>query len=113
MKWGGLWRMPTADEMNELLYSCIWEWTELNNTKGCLVYGIYSGNCIFIPDAGHYSDRYNNDKDLHIELWTSCLSLDLGDSGSAIYADTYRPFENMGINGGFRYSGRSIRPVCD
>lgn len=53
-KWGGKWRMPTYDEMEELIVKCSWEWIEQNGTNGYKVTGP-NGNHIFIPDASSYS----------------------------------------------------------
>ena len=111
VKWGGNWRIPTADELNELFNSCIWEWTEYHGTKGCLVYGIDSGNMIFIPEAGSYYGSHNNDTNNHILIWSSCLFE--SDDYYAYYGGTYRPYENSGIGGDFRDSGNTVRPVCD
>ncbi len=39
--WGGKWRMPTLDELNELSNQCYWVWTESyngSNVKGYIVY---------------------------------------------------------------------------
>ncbi len=31
--WGGTWRLPTADEMKELIDKCKWEWTTYEGRK--------------------------------------------------------------------------------
>ena len=52
VKWGGNWRLPTDDEMNELVDSCTWTWTTLNGVNGCLVTSNRSGytdRSIFLP----------------------------------------------------------------
>ena len=49
VEWGGSWRMPTRDEIQEL-YKCSWEWTTLNGVSGQLVTGP-NGNSIFFPAA--------------------------------------------------------------
>lgn len=49
--WGGNWRMPTKDEMQELVYYCTWKWTTQNGVKGQKVTGP-NGNSIFLPAAG-------------------------------------------------------------
>ncbi|MBQ4621338.1 MAG: hypothetical protein IJB28_01640, partial [Bacteroidaceae bacterium] len=43
--WGGSWRMPTLDEMEELLNKCTWTWTTQNGVKGRKVTGP-NGNSI-------------------------------------------------------------------
>lgn len=50
--WGGDWRMPTSDEMEELLNNCTWEWTTQNGVNGRKVTGP-NGNFIFLPAAGY------------------------------------------------------------
>ena len=49
--WGGSWRMPTKDEMQELVGHCEWEWTQVNGVNGAKVIGP-NGSCIFLPAAG-------------------------------------------------------------
>ena len=51
VKWGSTWRMPTIDELRELLNECSLEWIELNGVPGCSVTGP-NGNSIFLPAAG-------------------------------------------------------------
>ena len=45
-------RMPTKQEMKELILNCDWEYQKINNIEGMLVTG-KNGNCIFIPEVGH------------------------------------------------------------
>ena len=52
MKWGGGWRMPTLDEIQELFEKCSWEWTSVNGVNGRKVTGS-NGNSIFLPAAGY------------------------------------------------------------
>ncbi len=44
------WRIPTKDEMNELVEKCNWEWTQLNNQNGFKVTGP-NGASIFLSAA--------------------------------------------------------------
>ncbi len=56
--WGGTWRMPTANEIQELLDNCTWRYTKHPNTN---VYGYkvtsrvegFTKNYIFIPVTGY------------------------------------------------------------
>ena len=50
--WGGDWRMPTYDELNELRNRCTWTWTTQNGVNGYKVTGP-SGASIFLPAAGY------------------------------------------------------------
>ena len=52
VNWGSGWRMPTRDEIEELINNCTWTWTTQNGVSGCKVKGS-NGNSIFLPAAGH------------------------------------------------------------
>lgn len=49
--WGGCWRMPTKDEVKELVEKCTSTWTTQNGLTGKLITGP-NGNQIFLPAAG-------------------------------------------------------------
>ena len=49
--WGGDWRLPTYEELQELQKHCAWEWTTQNGHNGYKVIGP-NGNSIFLPVAG-------------------------------------------------------------
>ena len=48
---GSPWRMPTVDEIQELIDKCTWTWTTQDGVNGCQVDGP-NGNAIFLPAAG-------------------------------------------------------------
>lgn len=50
-RWGGKWRMPTYEEVEELIGKCKAEWTTSNGVSGYELTGP-SGNKIFLPAAG-------------------------------------------------------------
>lgn len=52
---GSSWRMPTKEEISELIGSCVWTWTTRNGIYGYNVKGP-SGYSIFIPASGYKSD---------------------------------------------------------
>lgn len=56
--WGDYWRLPTKEEMQELLDECDWTWIELNGTKGFDIKGP-NGNTMFLPAAG-MNDYFND-----------------------------------------------------
>lgn len=51
-EWGDGWRMPSAEECNELLNYCTWIWSSMNGVSGFEVRGP-NGNSIFLPAAGY------------------------------------------------------------
>ncbi len=70
---GDGWRMPTSDELKELVEKCKWEVMEFNNVEGVRVTGP-SGNSIFIPMCGAY-DRGKFVDDEGTGLWSGTLNV--------------------------------------
>lgn len=55
--WGGEWRMPTDNELQELYYGCTWKWSDDFNGSGVagrVGTSKKNGNIIFLPAAGQY-----------------------------------------------------------
>ena len=50
--WGSTWRLPTADEIDELIKKCKWKWTTMDWTNGYKVTSKVNGRSIFLPAAG-------------------------------------------------------------
>ncbi len=68
--WGGGWRMPTYEEIEELYEKCTWKWTEMNGVKGCRVTGP-NGNSIFLPAAGEFRRTLNYEAENYGYYWSS------------------------------------------
>ena len=108
--WGGSWRMPTNDEMQELVDHCEWEWTEVNGVNGSRVIGP-NGSCIFLPAAGARGGSSLYDDGDHGYYWSSTPD-DGGDDNSAFY---------LGFDNGYglvfwygnRYDGMTVRPISE
>ena len=106
IKWGGDWRMPTAEEMQELLRYCTWTWVTVNEVGGYMVTGS-NGNSIFLPAAG-----FRNGTELYScgnygYYWGGTLNTYESNCANLCY------FFNgyMGWNNGDRYCGQTVRPV--
>lgn len=109
VKWGGNWRMPTIDEIKELLDNCTWNWTEQNGVEGYIVTSKIKGcegNSIFIPVTGYRrGDEIKNEN--YAYYWTSSHY-----TRSPEYAYNLPFGENShNWNCGYRYAGCPIRPV--
>lgn len=52
--WGGLWRMPTKIQCDELIKNCTWTLGRQKGVRGYKVTGP-NGNSIFLPLAGYYA----------------------------------------------------------
>lgn len=106
--WGDPWRMPTYDEMKELVDSCTWEYTSENAVNGYLITGP-TGNSIFLPAAGYrqgttlyYAGSYGN-------YWSSMPSESNTYHTWYLYFDSVYRYMDLAR----RYGGRSVRPVSD
>ena len=96
--WGGNWRMPTLDEMQELLDECTWTWTTMNGVYGRKVTGP-NGNSIFLPAAGFRYDTSLYNAGSYGDYWSatpggdSYYACDLGfDSGDCGWSSCNRDY---------------------
>ncbi|MBQ9363752.1 MAG: DUF1566 domain-containing protein [Bacteroidaceae bacterium] len=106
--WGGNWRMPTIDEMIELVENCTREWTTRNEVIGCKVTGP-NGHFIFLPAAGNRLDDSLDGAGFGGYYWSSSVYTDDG-----IYAFGLN-FRSGTVRWGYyygRYRGHSVRAVC-
>lgn len=67
---GGKWRMPTAQEQQELIDKCQWEWTTESNVTGYRVTA-KNGNSIFLPAAGAFYNQAIDRKNEVGYYWSS------------------------------------------
>ncbi|MBQ3097439.1 MAG: hypothetical protein IJC66_04710, partial [Kiritimatiellae bacterium] len=107
--WGGDWRMPTKQEMDDLDNNCDWTWTAQNGVAGYVVRGRgdYASNSIFLPCTG-YVDGTSLDYAVSSgNYWSSVPSSDYNDSwhlhlhSGGHDTSCYRP----------RLRGLSVRPL--
>lgn len=110
VKWGGNWRMPTTEEQLELIKECNWRWMFLETTYGCEVTGP-NGNCIFLPAAGYRSGAFTLLRGDLSYYWSS--SLYNGDYSNGAYNVFFGFDKKYGRSANNRYSGYSVRPVCE
>ncbi len=94
--WGGSWRLPTYDELEELKEKCDWTWTTVNGVKGYIVKNKVSGNCIFFPSK-RYAGIY----------WSSTPETRLNSCAWALYFDSNK----IDIDDIIRCNGCCVRPV--
>ena len=111
--WGGSWRMPTDDELTELLgEKCSWKWTTQNGVKGYKVTSKTNGNSIFLPAAGDRIGSSLDDAGSCGSYWSSSLETFMDgvicDAGTVVF---FHP-SLVNWNARYRYEGNSVRPVC-
>ena len=108
--WGGSWRMPTREQMKELVEHCEWEWTQVNGVNGAKVIGP-NGSCIFLPAAGYRNGPwlYNNGDNGY--CWSS-TPLVSNDYYYAYFLHFYDGDEYVGW--GYDLSlGFTVRPITE
>lgn len=126
VKLGEPWRMPTHEELAELISKCTWKHTEVKGVPGLTVTGP-NGNSIFLPECGGYDivDKsfgrtvskikgfdpcdYRDNANQRSFYWAGTLELDMFpclqiENGREEYA---RMFYMHG------YSAFAVRPVAD
>ena len=116
VKWGGKWRMPTADEIDELFNECTWEYTMVNGVAGLKVTGP-NGNSIFLPCAGYHTE---NEGLVSVNTvgryWSSVNTTDNAVVATIVHFLQAEWLDNLGyyeFQRGFRAEGYSVRPVMD
>lgn len=119
--WGGSWRLPTAEQCEELLENTTVSYTTYNGVVGCWLTSKKNGKKIFLPASGcrrmreiqkvidgsdffsylslHLASTTSETRDKETE-YCRCLDTFFGS------ADRHLAVHNYG-----RLSGRSIRPV--
>ena len=110
---GGKWRMPTFEELEELIWDCDWMWITQNGVSGRRVSGP-SGNSIFLPGGGDFSEFGSPPlpgQGLSGCYWTSSrLELDPScASGLWFESNNYGPY----LTYQDRSVGQTVRPVWD
>lgn len=105
-KLGSPWRMPTLDEINELLDNCTCTWTTQDGKNGYEVKSKKNGNTIFLPAAGCYSYELHS-----AGSWGYYWSSSLGTANSAIASNLIFTSYVHDWGDTSRYYGFSVRPV--
>lgn len=107
--WRGEWRMPTAEEWEELCDNCDWEWETQNGHDGYKVTGP-NGNSIFIPAANRlYGDHHSYSGSMG-NYWSSTPHG--GNVNKAYDMGFLKGYKSM-MGSEDRYFGCSVRPVMD
>ena len=110
VQWGGGWRMPTYQELNDLCYNkCDWTWTTMNGVNGWVVRGrgVYASNSIFLPAAGFGRGTSLSVAGSSGEYWSSVPGSDYDyfSGGLNFYSGGHS------TDGNIRSNGFSVRPV--
>lgn len=102
---GAGWRIPTDEEIEELINKCKWTWMIKDGIKGYKVSGP-NGKYIFLPAKGYYYEQDLYESDESGNYWTSTAYDNANFSMGLIFTK-----RNAKVNETGRSGGRCIRPV--
>ena len=106
---GAPWRMQTSDEIDALLSNCTITWITTNGVPGRLVTGkdSYANSSIFLPAAGYGDGSGLFNPGVDGCYWSFTPNSDV------LYCAWGSYFTSSDIvrSNGYRYIGRSVRPV--
>ena len=107
VNWGTEWRMPTGEDMIELMENTTNEWTTVNGVGGYRFISEATGNTIFLPAAGCRVSESHYEDGTDCYYWASSVDREKP------YASRYLRFYagRMFVASLFRYYGMNIRPV--
>ena len=108
VNWGVNWQMPSPAQIQELYNSgyTTTEWTKLNGVDGRMIVSKSNGNRVLLPAAGYRSGASLYDAGSYGYYWSR--SLDSSNSRYGYYLYFYSSYIR---SYGYRYYGRSVRPV--
>lgn len=109
VNWGGLWRLPTQDDVNELLTSCTWTEVTKYDQSMYKVVGP-NGDSIFIAKRGSMNGTSVANDGERASFWTSNLNVIEDYKKENAYGTSFYG-ANRTIATVPRYYGYTIRPI--
>ena len=108
---GGNWRMPTEEEVQELIDYCTWSQTVSVSNLGAAGHHITSninGAKIFIPATGYTQASMLQPKNYITQIWTSSIDSEDNQYAKSMYV---KGTGTRKVQSSLRYKGLPIRAV--
>lgn len=107
INWGEQWRMPTNEEVKELMENTHSLWTTQNGVDGYMFTSRTNGNSIFLPAGGCRVSESNYENGTDCYYWAATVDVE------SPYAARYLRFYvgKVFLASLFRYYGMNVRPV--
>ena len=103
------WRIPTTEEMDELVNGCTWTEETLNGVNG-MRGKAPNGNSIFLPITGMFAGNKVQSTSQGC-YWSGDLFTDNANSNKYASILTFFKGEDVHISNYYRFEGMAIRPV--
>jgi hypothetical protein len=103
---GDSWRMPTTDEINELIDNCTWTRASVNGQIGFLITSNkpgYTDRSIFLPYFFFGTSGY-------MGYWSGSIDPGSSDRSATLWINVYEDLFNSGYC--YRNWKLPVRPVC-
>ena len=106
--WGPEWRMPSLEQIQELMDNCTTLWTTRNGVNGRLFTSNINGASLFLPAAGYRWDSGLSDAG----SWGDYCSRALYGGFPSYAYGLYFHSDGVYLGNSYRGNGFSVRPVC-
>ena len=106
VNWGGAWRMPTIEELEELCGQCEWIWCTMNGINGYNVKSKINNRSIFLPAAGEKRTSITELNNCGYYRSSSLLEGNANQAYSLLFSSL-----KLSRLLSYRTDGESIRPV--
>lgn len=110
-KWGGQWRLPTDEEVKELVEKCTWTLVDDGEKKGYTVASANGENSIFLPVTGMREGVETTQNGAMGGYWSGSLSESDDQKAIALTFYTSEAESTPATAEQLRYMGLAIRPV--
>lgn len=109
--WGDGWRMPTTEEIEELVMYTTHETVTVNDVVGVMYTSKKNGESIFMPNAGYYNMEYLAQVGHNGAYWSSTYAVT--NVENLFYEYKGSTFYSSGgfVSNSYRETGLPIRPV--
>lgn len=110
VNWGNPWRMPTDDEISELINNCTWTRISRNGIEGFSAKSKSNDNTIFLPAGGHITSSLQHENFMG-NYWSSTLYMNTNDHKSQKGCELHFNTTSFSLAGTGRCVGCLVRPV--
>ncbi len=106
--WGAEWRMPSLEQVQELLNNCTSQYTTKNDVDGLMFISNINGSTLFLPGAGDMTANVHDHPPGCGYYWTRKINANYALNACALYFDPGQPYWSDFY---YRRRGYTVRAV--